>query len=94
MAGTYSQIYIQFVFAIKGRENLLLKPWREDVFKYMTGIITEKEQKSIIVNRVSDHVHVFVGIKPSMNISEIVRDIKNNSSRFINENRFVPLKFS
>jgi REP element-mobilizing transposase RayT len=93
MAGTYSQIYIQYVFAVKGRENLLHKSWREEVFKYMSGIITAKNQKSIIVNGVEDHVHVFVGLKPSMNISDLIRDIKNNSSNFINDNNFLKQKF-
>lgn len=94
MAGTFSQIYIQYVFAVKGRENLLQKPWRDEVFKYMAGIIKEKNQKDIIVNGVADHVHVFVGLKPSMNILDLVRDIKNNYSKFINEQKFVKGKFS
>jgi REP element-mobilizing transposase RayT len=94
MAGTYSQIYIQYVFAVKGRQNLLQKPWRDEVFKYMAGIIKGKNQKPIIVNGVADHVHVFAGIKPAMNISDLVRDIKNNSSNFINENKFLRGKFS
>jgi putative transposase len=94
MAGTFSQIYIQYVFAVKGRENLLQKTWRVDVFKYMAGIIKGKNQKPIIVNGVADHVHVFVGLKPSMGISDLIRDIKNNSSNFINENKFLKGKFS
>lgn len=94
MAGTFSQIYIQLVFAVKGRENLLQKPWRDEVFKYISGIIKGKNQKPIIVNGVSDHVHVFVGIRPSMSISDLVRDIKNNSSNFINEHKFIKGKFS
>lgn len=94
MAGTFSQIYIQYVFAVKGRENLLQKTWRDEVFKYIAGIIKEKNQKAIIVNGVADHVHVFVGLKPSMNISDLVRDIKNNSSKFINEQKFLKGKFS
>jgi REP element-mobilizing transposase RayT len=94
MAGTYSQIYIQYVVSVKGRENLLQKPWRDDVFKYIAGIIKGKNQKPIIVNGVSDHVHVFVGLKPAMNISDLVRDIKNNSSNFINEQKFLKRKFS
>ncbi len=94
MAGTYSQIYIQVVFAVRGRKNLLLKPWREDAFKYISGIIKGKGQKPIIVNGVSDHVHVFIGLKPSMAISDLVRDIKNNSSKYINENNFLRGKFS
>ena len=94
MAGTFSQIYIQYVFSVWGRENLLQKPWRDEVFKYISGIIKGKNQKTIIVNGVSDHVHVFVGLKPAMNISELVRDIKNNSSNFINEQKFLRGKFS
>jgi putative transposase len=94
MAGTFSQIYIQYVFAVKGRENLLQKPWREEVFKYMSGIIKAKNHKPIIVNGVADHVHVFVGLKPGMSISDLVRDIKNNSSNFINEQKFIKGKFS
>jgi REP element-mobilizing transposase RayT len=94
MAGSYSQIYIQYVFAVKGRQNLLQKPWREEVFKYISGIIKGKNQKPIIVNGVSDHVHVLVGLKPAMPIPDLIRDIKNNSSNFINENRWVEGKFS
>jgi putative transposase len=94
MAGTFSQIYIQVVFAVKGRENLISKTWKDDLHKYMAGIIKGKEQKPIIVNGMPDHVHVFVGLRPSMPISDLVRDIKNNSSNFINENKFVKGKFS
>ncbi|RPH34499.1 MAG: IS200/IS605 family transposase [Bacteroidales bacterium] len=94
MAGTYSQIYIQVVFAVNGRQNILQKPWREEVFKYMAGIIKGKNQKSIIVNGVSNHVHLFIGLKPSMALSDLVRDLKNNSSNFINSQKFVRGKFS
>lgn len=93
MAGTYSQIYIQVVFAVKGRENLIQKSWREELHKYISGIITGKEQKAIIVNGVADHVHCFIGLRPSMSISDLVRDIKNNSSKFVNEKGFVKGKF-
>jgi len=94
MAGTFSQIYIQYVFTVKGRENLLQKPWRDEVFKYIAGIIKGKNQKPIIVNGVADHVHIFVGLNPSMSISDLVRDIKNNSSNFINEQKFIKGKFA
>ena len=80
MPGTFSQIYIQTVFAVKGRENLLQKEWREDLFKYISGIIKAKNQKPIIVNGVGDHIHAFIGLRPVMSISDLVRDIKNNSS--------------
>lgn len=93
MAGTYSQIYIQIVFAVKGRENLLAKTWRHEVFEYIAGIIKGKGQKSIIVNGVADHVHCFIGYKPSGALSDLVRDIKNNSSKWINERKLVNGKF-
>ena len=94
MPGTFSQIYIQTVFAVKGRENLLDKKWRDEVFRYMAGIIKGKGRKPIIVNGVADHVHVFVGLKPSMSVSDLIRDVKNNSTNFINEKKFVKGKFS
>ena len=94
MAGTFSQIYIQVVFAVKSRENLIGKSWKDELHKYISGIITGKGQKSIIVNGMSDHIHAFIGLKPSMAVSDLVRDIKNNSSNFINDKKFVRGKFS
>jgi len=94
MAGTFSQIYIQVVFAVKGRENLIGKSWKDELHKYIAGIIKGKEQKTIIVNGMPDHIHAFIGLRPSMAISDLVRDIKNNSSNFINKMKFVRGKFS
>lgn len=94
MAGTFSQVYIQIVFAVKGRENLINRHWKEELHKYIAGIIKGKNQKSIIVNGMPDHIHAFVGLKPVMSISDLVRDIKNNSSNFINDKKFVKGKFS
>ena len=94
MPGTFSQVYIQVVFAVKGRENLINKTWRDELHKYIAGIIKAKEQKPIIVNGVGDHIHAFLGLRPSMSISELFRDLKNNSSNFINEQKFVHGKFS
>jgi putative transposase len=94
MAGTFSQLYIQVVFAVKGRENLISNNWKTDLHKYIAGIIKGKEQKSIIVNGMPDHIHAFIGLKPSMAISDLVRDVKNNSSNFINDNKLVRGKFS
>lgn len=93
MAGTYHQIHLQIIFAVKGRANLLHKEWRQEVFKYISGIIKAKDHKPIIVNGVSDHVHVFVGLKPAVSVSDLVRDIKNNSSNFINDRKWIPNKF-
>ncbi|MDB5012930.1 MAG: transposase IS200-family protein [Daejeonella sp.] len=94
MAGTFSQIYIQIVFAVKGRQNLIHKEWKDDLHKYIAGIIKNKGQKSIIVNGMPDHVHVFVGLKPALAIADLVREIKNNSTNFINEHKFVKGTFS
>jgi putative transposase len=94
MAGSFSKIYIQIVFAVQGRHNLLHLPWRIDVFKYISGIISNKNQKPIIVNGIANHVHIFVGMKSSLSVSDLVRDIKNNSSRFINEQKWLPRKFN
>ncbi|HZK09297.1 MAG TPA: IS200/IS605 family transposase [Bacteroidales bacterium] len=94
MAGSFSQIYVQIVFTVNGRTNLLLNPWRNEVFKYISGIIKGKGQKPIIVNGVEDHIHIFVGIKPAMAPSDLIRDVKNNSSNFINERGFTRHKFS
>lgn len=93
MANTYSQLYIQIVFAVKGRQNLISNSWKDELFKYITGIITNEGQKLIAINSVSDHIHILVGLKPNKAISDLVRDIKANSSRFINEKKWVNGKF-
>ncbi|MGV3546904.1 MAG: IS200/IS605 family transposase [Pedobacter sp.] len=93
MAGTYSQLYVQIIFAVKGRANLFHPKWKGELCSYISGIITAKGQKSIIINGYKDHVHCFVGLKPSMPLSDLARDIKNNSSKFINEKNWVKGKF-
>ena len=92
MAGTYSQIYIHIVFAVRGRDNLISSQWKDELHKYISGVISNKGQKSIIVNGMPNHIHAFVGLKPSMCISDLVRDIKYNSSKFINENKLAKKK--
>lgn len=94
MPNTFIQIYIQIVFAVKGRENLISAKWKSELFSYISGIVTEKGQKSIIINGVSDHVHLFIGLQSGISISDLVRDIKNNSSKFINEKKLVTGHFS
>ena len=93
MANTYSQILIHVVFTVKGRANLIDKKWRSELHKYISEIITSKGQKSIIVNGVGDHIHCFIGLKPSMCLSDLIREVKNNSSKFINEKQLVKGKF-
>lgn len=93
MANTYTQLYIHVVFAVKRRASVLAKSWRDELFQYITGIVKNKGQKLMIVNGVEDHIHILLGIKPDCNLSDLVRDIKANSSRWINDNNKVAGKF-
>ena len=94
MANTYTQIYIQVVFAVQGRYNLIPNQHKEELHKYITGIIRNKNQNLIAINSMPDHIHIFIGMKPNIALSDLVRDIKNNSSRFINEKRWMRGKFN
>lgn len=93
MANTYTQIYIHIVFAVQGRHNLIRQEHKEELHKYTTGIITKKGQKLLAINAMPDHVHVLVGLKPDKSVSDLVRDIKTNSSGFITEKNWVRGKF-
>jgi putative transposase len=94
MPNTFSQIYIHVIFSVKGRENLIGNQWKEDLYKYITGIIRNKNQKLIVINGMPDHLHLLIGLRPEKSLSDLVRDIKNNSTNFINEKKFVKFKFS
>jgi REP element-mobilizing transposase RayT len=93
MPGTFSQLYIHLVFAVKGRQNLIRNEWKDDLYKYISGIIKAKKHKSIIINGMPDHVHIFLGLSPSTNISDLVREIKTNTTRFINSKNYLTSKF-
>jgi REP element-mobilizing transposase RayT len=94
MANTYSQIYIQVVFAVQGRQNLIAPERKEELHKYVTGIVTRQGQKLIEINCMPDHTHVLIGLRPSMALSELVGDIKTGSCNHINENQWVPGHFA
>jgi putative transposase len=93
MAGTYSQIHIQIIFAVQGRANLISPEWKDELHRYISGIIEAKGQKPIIVNGMPDHIHAFLGLRPSMAVADLARDIKNNSSNFINRKGWVNGRF-
>ena len=93
MSSTYSQIYIQIVFAVKGRQSLIQNSWEEELYKYITGIVQNKGQKILAINGMSDHIHILIGMKPSCNLSDLVREIKKSSNSFINEKRYSNYKF-
>jgi len=94
MANTFSQIYIQTVFAVDGRLCLIRPEFKEEVYKYITGIVRNKGQKLISINGMSDHIHILIGLKPSMALADLVRDIKGESSKFINKKKWVRGRFS
>ena len=89
MPNTYTQLYIQIVFAVKGRQCSIKESFREELQKYITGIITAKKQKLYAIYCMPDHTHILVSMKPDISISDLVRDIKANSSSFIKEKEFV-----
>jgi len=92
--GTFTKMYVHIVFAVRNREALLSKNIRSRVFEYISAIITDLGHKSIIVNGVSDHIHILIGLNPAISISDTVHDIKRGSSLFINQNKLVTGRFS
>ena len=93
MANTYSRIYLQVVFAVKGRKSLIQCEWKDELYKYICGVVNGKKEKVYAIGGVSDHIHILISIKPSSIISDLVRDIKCNSSKWINERQYVIDKF-
>jgi putative transposase len=94
MANTYRQIYIQVVFAVQGRQNLINPERKEELHKYITGIISRQGQKLLAIHCMPDHTHILIGLKPNMALSDLVGDIKTGSTNHINENRWVKGRFS
>ncbi len=94
MAGTFSQIYIQVVFAVKSRANLIKPEWEEQLYKYITGILRNNQQKMLAINGMPDHIHFFFGMKPSCCLSDLVRETKKSSTDFIKDNRFTSGRFN
>ena len=94
MANTYTQIYLQFVFAVENRMSLIQSTWKDELYKYITGIIKNNKHKLIAVNGTSNHVHIFVEYKPHQLIPDLLQDIKGDSSKWINKNKFVKGHFN
>lgn len=93
MPNTYSQIYIHVVFAVKGRENLVSAKWKDELYKYICGIVKGNKEKVYAINGMPDHIHILLSIKPDTALSDLMRDIKANSSKWINTKKFVKGKF-
>jgi len=94
MANTFSQIYLQFVFAVKHRESLISKEHKEELHKYMTGLVQNRNAKMLAIHCMPDHTHLFVGIKPTVLISDLIKEVKVKSNEFINGKKWVMGKFS
>jgi REP element-mobilizing transposase RayT len=94
MSNTYTQIYIQIVFAVKGRQSLISSTYREELHKYITGIVQNRGQKMLAVFSMPDHTHLLIGLNPTISVSDLVRDIKAGSSKFINDNQWLKGKFN
>ena len=93
MPNTFSQIYIQVVFAVKGRECQIQHSWEEHLYKYITGIVQNHNQKMIAITGMPDHIHFLIGMKPTCCLSDLVREIKKSTSVYIKENKLTPFKF-
>jgi REP element-mobilizing transposase RayT len=93
MSNTYSQIHIQIVFAVKGRQNLVSRQYREEIHKYITGIVQQRNQKMLAIFCMPDHLHLLIGLRPIMALADLVRDIKASSSNFIKSKGWIRGEF-
>lgn len=93
MANTYTQIHLQFVFAVKYRNGLIHSSFKQELYQYISGIIKAHNHKLLAINGMSDHLHILVGMRPSQSVSDLMQKIKANSSKWINEKKFLKVKF-
>lgn len=89
MANSFTQLHVQLIFAVKGRQSLVREVHREELQKYTTGIVQNQGHKLLSIFCRPDHTHIFIGLDPTIAISDAVRDIKSNSSKFINKSGWV-----
>ncbi|QGY43209.1 IS200/IS605 family transposase [Maribellus comscasis] len=93
MADTFTQIYIQIVFAVQNRNAQIHRDWEEELFKYITGIVQNKGQKMLAINGTSNHIHFFIGMKPTCCLSDLVREVKKSSDAMVKGKGFTSKKF-
>ena len=94
MANTYTQLYIHLVFSPKNRTALIKKEWKDDLEKYITGIVQNHKHKLIAIGSMPDHIHIFIGMRPVQSISSLVQNVKSESSKWIKENKFCRSSFA
>jgi len=93
MANTYTQIHVHFVFAVKFRHGIIQTKWKDNLYKYITGIVQNNNHKLLEINGMPDHIHILIGLRPSQSISDLMKDVKQGSSLWINENRLTSEHF-
>jgi putative transposase len=93
MSNTYTQIHIHVIFAVRFRIGVIRNEWRDELYRYMSGIIQKNEHKLLAINGMEDHVHIFFGMRPVQSLSDLMQDIKASSSKWINEKQFVKGRF-
>ena len=94
MSNTYTQIHIQAIFAVQNRDCVIGNSWKNELIKYIAGIIKTHQHKPLAINGMPDHLHVFFGMRPTQSLSELMQDIKGGSSKWINEKGFLKSRFS
>lgn len=94
MPNTYTQIHIQVVFAVENRQSLIQESWKNELFSYITGIIQNHGHKLLQINGVQDHIHILFGLRPTESLSELMKAVKQDSSKWINQQGFVRGRFS
>jgi putative transposase len=94
MANTYTQIHIQAVFSVQGRYCTIRQPWKDELYKYISGIVSNNGHRILIINGMPDHIHLFFGMRPTQSLSELMQDIKGDSSKWVNQKRFIKSHFS
>jgi REP element-mobilizing transposase RayT len=93
MANTYHQIYLQTVFAVKYRKAMIDKTWKSKLLGVIGNLINETSCKTIIVNGTEDHIHCFLGLKPVVSVSELMKTVKAKSSKYINDHKLTNERF-
>lgn len=94
MANTYTQIHIQAVFAVQHRRSLIRDTWKDELYQYITGIIQNNGHKMLQINGMPDHVHILFGMRPTQSLSDLMKQVKQDSSGWINRKGFIPGRFS
>src|SRR4051812_1203338 len=93
MSNSYTKIHLQFIFAVKYRNAVIHSSWRDELYKYITGVVQNNSHKMISINGMPDHIHMLVGVRPVQSVSDLLQDIKGNSSKWINQKQFLKSKF-